>query len=722
MSQQDKHGEPDTTPRDARGGATGNAPMNAPMNASVDAQLARLHARIAELEAEHRRVRTQERLHLLFVEAAHEGLWAIDVDQRTTYVNTRMAEMLGTTVVAMLGTSLFDFMDEQGTAVCLTNLEKRRRGITEEHDFLFMRRDGRRILTRMRTSPIMDEAGAYQGAVALVEDITAERSAQADVLQHRDDSRRADDALAAGERRYRDLVETSQDLIWSTDAAGCWTFVNRAATLRIYGREPAELIGHPFTELQTPEQQARDMVVFKRILTGEKYFEYETVHLHKDGTEVHLSFNAIVMRDAEGRVAGATGTAKDITERRRAEAEREELNMRMLQAQKLESLGVLAGGIAHDFNNLLVGILGNAGLALMELPAGAPGRQAVEGVCGAAQRAADLARQMLAYSGRGKFVVEALDVSRLVEELGHLLSAVISKQAVLHLDVAAGLPPIDGDATQLRQVVMNLITNASDALGEAGGAITVTTGVMHADAEYLAGTAVPDELAPGRYVFISVSDTGAGMDDTTKARLFEPFYTTKFTGRGLGLAAVLGILRSHHGAIRVDSAVGRGTTMRILLPPAPAATLPAAPPADQAGTHEDSRRDAAPQRAAWRGTGCVLVVDDEEMVRDVLRSVLEYAGFVVLTAPDGPAALELYRQRRAEIVAVLLDLTMPRLSGEETFRQLQHIDPGVKVILTSGYTEQDATQPFAGRGLAGFVRKPSSPEELLACLRAALES
>ena len=337
--------------------------------------------------------------------------------------------------------------------------------------------------------------------------------------------------LAASEKRYRDLVETSHDLIWSVDEQGRWTFLNRAASLRIYGREPEELLGHAFTELQPPQQRVKDLEVFARILAGESHFEYETMHLHKDGSPVHLSFNAIVLRDATGRVVGTTGTATDISERKRTEAEREQMNLKLLQTQKLESLGVLAGGIAHDFNNLLVGILGNADMALLDLPQDAPARVSIEGVRDAALQAADLARQMLAYSGRGKFVIERLDLSRTVKDLLHLLSAVISKNAALEVHAQADLPAIEGDATQVRQVIMNLITNASDALGGQPGRIVVTTGLLRADEKFLASTFVDDHLPAGNYVFVEVTDDGCGMDQATVARSFEPFYSTPWAWR-----------------------------------------------------------------------------------------------------------------------------------------------------------------------------------------------
>ncbi len=791
-------------------------------DAELNAQLQALRLRVAELDADMARLRSESQRDRMFAEAANEGLWAIDAQERTVHANSRMAQMLGTTVEALLGTSLFDFMDEAGIAQCLQNLERRRNGVSEQHDFVFVRRDGGRVHTSMRTSPIIDAAGVYQGSVALVADVTEQRASAAQLSLHKDEFRmifdaapamiwfkdaenrilrvnqcaaaalglsvaqiegrstlelfpeqaaayhqddlevirsnrpklgitepivtasgekrwiltnkvpcrnehgdavgvlvfsldvteakRAEVALAASEERYRDLVETSQDLIWSVDAQGCWTFVNRAAAKRMYGREPEELLGHPFSEFESAEQKLKDLEVFERIKAGAAHFNYETVHLHKDGRPVHLNFNAMVLRDATGNVIGTTGTARDITERKRAEAEREDLSVRLVQAQKLESLGVLAGGIAHDFNNLLVGILGNAELALMDMPQDSLERQAIESVGVAARRAADLARQMLAYSGHGTFVVESVDISRVVNEMGHLLSAVISKKAELRIHAQVGLPAIEGDATQLRQVIMNLITNASDAIGENSGSISVTTGAMQADQDYLASTYINDDLKPGRYVFVEVSDTGCGMDAATTARIFEPFFTTKFPGRGLGLSAVLGILRGHNGAIRVHSEVGRGTTIRMLLP-ASVAPVQSAP-----------RNHAGPQAAdqASRCQGTVLVVDDEEMVRTVTKKVLVRAGFEVLTAADGRAALALFRERRAQIVVVLLDMTMPHLSGVETFQELRRIDPNVRVVLTSGYSEQEATQRLLGSGLAGFLQKPSTADEMIASLRAAL--
>jgi PAS domain S-box-containing protein len=392
--------------------------------------------------------------------------------------------------------------------------------------------------------------------------------------------------------------------------------------------------------------------------------------------------------------------------RLRGEEERRKLEEKIQQTQKMESLGVLAGGIAHDFNNLLMGILGNANLALDEMPAEAPARYSLQQIEVATRRAADLTKQMLAYSGKGRFVVKALDLSVLVEEMLHMMQVSISKKAVLKLNLTERLPAIRADATQIRQIVMNLITNASEAIGDRSGIIAITTGAMECDQEYLSTTHLNEDLKGGLFVTLEVSDTGVGMSAETQARIFDPFFTTKFTGRGLGLAAVLGIVRGHHGAIKVYSEPGRGTTFNVLFPASE----------DQAETLEG--RKAGDTK--WKGSGTILVADDEETIRALARRILEKAGFDVITAEHGLRAVEAFRERAEEITAVLLDMTMPHMDGEQVFRELRRIRPDVCVILSSGYNEQDATRRFSGTGLAGFIHKPYSPAELIAKIREVL--
>jgi len=399
----------------------------------------------------------------------------------------------------------------------------------------------------------------------------------------------------------------------------------------------------------------------------------------------------------------------EIIERELAEEERRKVQVKLLHAQKLESLGVLSGGIAHDFNNLLVGILGNAGLALQELPADATARDTLRDIETAALRAAELTRQLLAYAGKGQFVVGPVSLSQLVEEMGNLLATAVAKNARLDFQFPERIPTIEADATQLRQVVMNLITNASEAIGTASGTITVRTGVMDADRGYLADTQLGVGLPAGRYAFVEVLDDGHGMHPATQARIFDPFFTTKFTGRGLGLAAVLGIVRAHRGAIRVTSAPGRGTTIRILLP---------------CGDNEEAEttrsRPDATLAALDERTGTVMVVDDEETVRNVARRILVANGFTVRLAGGGVEAMRLLRDDPAGIDAVLLDMTMPDMSGAVTLQELLRIKPGIRVVLSSGYAQEDAAPLVDAPGAAAFIQKPYRPADLVTTIRRAL--
>jgi len=376
------------------------------------------------------------------------------------------------------------------------------------------------------------------------------------------------------------------------------------------------------------------------------------------------------------------------------------LEARMLHAQKLESLGVLAGGIAHDFNNLLVGILGNVGLALRELPADTTAEPLLRDVQRAAGRAAELTAQMLAYAGKGHITVRAVNLNAVVAEIAGLLAAVISKKATLRTDFATELPDVAGDATQIRQVVMNLITNASDALGERSGTITVRTWTTMADRALLATGYVDERLPEGRYVCLSVADDGVGMNAETQARIFDPFFTTKFAGRGLGLAAVLGILRGHRGAIRLESEPGRGACFTVLLPCAE--KVPSEPAAAESGIRPRPAEGAM-----------VLIADDEPAVRSVARRVLERAGYRVCVAGDGRAAIEVFKANAADISAVLIDMTMPQLRGDEVIVELRRLKPDVRVVLSSGFIELEAARALEH---VRFLPKPWTPEALLAAV------
>jgi signal transduction histidine kinase/CheY-like chemotaxis protein len=401
----------------------------------------------------------------------------------------------------------------------------------------------------------------------------------------------------------------------------------------------------------------------------------------------------------------------EITERRRMQVEQQALEAKMQQTQKLESLGLMAGGIAHDFNNMLTSILGNANLALMDTPEGLPAQDCLREVIKSSQRAADLCGQMLAYSGRGRFLIEAVHLSTLVRETAGMLELSVSKRARLELKLANDLPPVEADATQLRQVVMNLVINASEAIERKDGVITVTTSVQRCDQDFLEEAIAVDALPEGDYVLLEVSDNGCGMDAATQEKIFDPFFTTKFTGRGLGLAAVLGIVRGHGGTIRVQSQPQAGTTFTILLPPAPDAKDMSRPKATSVKEQQSPHHH-----------GVVLLVDDEFPVRTVAKRLLERLGFQVLTAKDGQEAIILYRDKSAEIDCVLLDLTMPELDGIATLHELRRIRPEVRAVLTSGYSEHELGRQFAQDGLAAIVQKPFTIEALSETLERVLET
>ena len=426
-----------------------------------------------------------------------------------------------------------------------------------------------------------------------------------------------------------------------------------------------------------------------------------------------LAAQSHVGTGANGRPIRALGVFMDITERKAVAEERRQLELKMAQAQKLESLGVLAGGIAHDFNNLLVGILGNAELALAELPPDSSARESVHGIEHSAVRAAELTRQMLAYAGKGRFVVEPLNVNRVITDVSELLGVAISKKATLHFDFAEDLPLVDADPTQLRQVAMNLIVNASDALGAGMGTITATTRVVHADRSVLSAMLLGDDLPAANYVRLEVRDTGIGMDPETQARVFEPFFSTKFTGRGLGLAAVLGIIRAHRGAIAVASAPGQGTTFTVLLP---ASTKP------RTAERITPRSGTAASTPLATGAGTVLVVDDDETVRGVAHQILERAGLNVLLAADGYAALAQIDANPGVVDLVLLDVTMPVLGGAETLAALRERKWTGPVVLISGYTIQEASAQFGEWGASGFVQKPFRRVDLVAIVLDRLKS
>ena len=506
-------------------------------------------------------------------------------------------------------------------------------------------------------------------------------------------------ALRQALDRYRSHLEYTPLAVIETDAAFRIQEWNPAAE-RIFGYSRAEMLGQD-PRLLVPEAGQASLTRRRQAFVENRGegFRLPVESLARSGDLRLCDWTITPLRDDTGGFAGAMFLADDITDQRKAE-------QALRQAQKLESLGVLAGGIAHDFNNLLTAVLGHAEVALGQTPEGTPLRAALEHIDAAAHRGADLARQLLAYAGKGRIAVLPQDLNRVIREMGDLLQVSISKKVALAYDLQPGLPLVEADSAQFQQVLMNLVINASEAIGDQPGTITLRTRAAAYSQPELTAAFPGQVLDPGNYVRMDVADDGCGMDAETIGRIFDPFFSTKFTGRGLGLSAMLGIVRGHQAGLRVESHPGRGTTFTLLFPAS--ARLPQVEP----------RRPAPPAPLPGR----VLVADDEASLRDLARSALERAGLEVVEARDGQEAVDRFRAESGRIQVVFLDLTMPRMGGAEAFRLIRQLDPAARVLLTSGYTEQEALDTLANLIPDGFLQKPFRVRDLVDKVRELMAS
>jgi len=664
-----------------RSGATPDALRERLEELSLDASLEReILAAVAASE-----LRFQE-----IIEASPLGIhmYRLDADERLIFTgaNPAASRILGVDHEQFIGKALEEaFPSIVGTDVPEGYLEVARHGVHWSTEQIIY--EDEQIAGAFEVNAFQAGAGAV---IAMFRDV-GERAR----------SRRA---LEASEQRFRAIFETCPLGIALVDLETRAIVHANPAMAAMLNYPPSELVGRTVSEITHPEDVHHENQVLGKPEQGDVRSQtLEKRYLRRDGTTMWGRLTtARIPLETEGKYYGV-GIVEDITEERRVAEERRRLGERMQQAQKLESLGVLAGGIAHDFNNLLMAILGNADLALQELSRTNPARESLQDIVAGAHRAADLCRQLLAYSGKGRLVVQELNVNEIIEEMLHLVEVSISKKALLRMELAPELPAVRADATQLRQVVLNLITNASESLDERSGVIRVVTGALECDDEYLRDAFVEEPLEPGLYVTLEIADSGCGMDEETRSRIFDPFFTTKFMGRGLGLAAVLGIVRGHRGGIEVSSEPGRGTTFKLLLPASekPAASL-------------DGPTTALPD---WRGEGTVLVVDHDDTVRALAIRMLERLGFEGIGVSDGEEAVEIFREQGARIRCILLDLTMPHMDGETAFRELRRLDGAVPVVLSSGYNAQDIAERFPGKNPSGFLQKPYRLESLASKLQ-----
>jgi len=505
----------------------------------------------------------------------------------------------------------------------------------------------------------------------------------------------AEGALAESEARFRNLADTAQVMIWVSGPDKLCTFFNRG-WLTFTGSTMDQAVGNGWSEKVHPDDRDRCHKNYSAAFDDRRTFQTECRLRRADGEYRWVLATGTPRFESSGTFAGYVGSCTDITDLKRSQDE-------ALARQKLESLGVLAGGIAHDFNNLLGGILASVEFILGERDEALPaGKEELLRIRTAAFRGAEIVRQLMIYGGEESQRFEAVDMIRLVSEMLQLLKVSISKRAILEVNLPESVPAVRANAAQMRQVVMNLITNASESLGEKDGVISITVAQVRSDAD--CGVA---DLSQGDYLRLEVGDTGCGMREEIVAKIFDPFFTTKFAGRGLGLAAVQGIVRSHGGTIKIVSAPGRGSRFEIMLP-------------CSSESPRDSRdMEASTATRVYSGsiTGTVLVVEDEDTLRLAVSKMLRRAAFAVIEAADGKTGVNLFRAKSPEIDAVLLDMTLPGMSGREVLAELRRIQPNVKVIITSAYSQEWAVTTIGGQQSWLYIRKPYDFSVLMGLLR-----
>lgn len=561
-------------------------------------------------------------------------------------------------------------------------------------ELALLAKDGRKIPTDYVATTLDRGADRTPYCVSIGRDVT--------------ERRRVEMALRESEEKFRTIFRQALVGVAILDSStGRFLEVNDSYC-RIVGYPAAEMLELDFQSVTHPDDLQADLEQMEALRQGRvSGFEMEKRYFKKSGEIVWVILTVAPLWQEGGEPSEHLAVVLDITERKQAQEQRLRYETQIQQSENLRSLGVLASGLAHDFNNLLVGMQVNLELALLDLEPASPVREHIGEAQTASQRAAELIRQMLAYAGKGKTSNEDIDLNELAHEMAGLLRTSVSKKTVLRLDLDEDLPRIAGDPTQIRQVIMNLITNAADAIGDVSGEIVVKTERVACDRASLRELRPDEELPEGDYLRLRIADTGAGMSAETRRRIFEPFFTTKVSGSGLGLAATHGIVRSHGGAIRVESEPARGTAFTLLFPIAPERA-------------KASRAEPTPEDD-WRDTGTILLVDDEEMVRSLVAKVLRRFGLSVLTASDGAEAVDIFSARHHEIDCVLLDSRMPNMDGREAFEAMREILPDVPVILCSGFTEEGIVEELTRKGLAGFLQKPYRIDVLREKLREVLK-
>ena len=538
----------------------------------------------------------------------------------------------------------------------------------------------REIMTETRKIPIFEGSKVIQ-VVTVMQDITARMKAEIE--------------LRRSEERYRVLFEESKDMVYIATHAGNFLDINPAGVALLGHESREELLKADIRETYLEPQDRRH---FQQTIERDGFVkDYEVRLRRKDGTPITVLITASAVKDSSGKIESYRGIIRDITERRR-------LEQQLFQAQKMESIGTLAGGIAHDFNNILSGILGYASFMKTKLSSDHPLRGYVDTIEKGAVRAAELTSKLLAFARGGKYETKPVDLNEIVNETVNIIYRTFDKSIEVEPRLHENLPTVDADAGQIQQVLMNLLVNSRDAMPD-GGTLIIETGVDVLTAEDVKTNI---EASTGQYVTVAVIDSGIGMNREVQQRIFEPFFTTKEKGKGtgLGLAMVYGVVKNHGGFVKVYSEIGRGSTFQVYLP--------------ASGKSEEIKKKSG-QTRGLHGDELIFVVDDEESICRFARDVFQEFGYRVLTAADGWEAIEIYQIHWREIGLVILDMIMPKSGGLETYLKMKVINPAVKALLSTGYSQNGKAQEILDRGVQGFIQKPYLAHQLLTTVRSVLD-
>jgi PAS domain S-box-containing protein len=638
---------------------------------------------LAELKENERRFRT-------IFEAAPLGIVMADPEGYFLQINRSFQEMVGYDQNEISQLSFVDIThpDDRPETSRLSRQVRDGKINSYRTEKRYINKDGQSVSMIVRATGIRDHNGDIKYWLALMEDIS--------------DRKKAEKTIRESEEKYHNILDGIEEGYFEIDRRGNPTFFNDAMS-KILGYSADELMTKNHREYTHPKTAQKLSQIFSKVYeTGRpaRVLNYEVIT--KDGTKKILYLSASLMRDADGKPIGFRGIVQDVTDQLIAEKQREQLANQMLHAQKMEAIGTLAGGIAHDFNNLLMGFQGNLSLMLLDVDPKHPHHDYLMNMEDYVKRGSELTRQILGFARGGKYEVKATDINELLEKSSEMFSRT-KKEIPIHKKFQKDLWPVEVDRGQIEQVLLNMFVNAWQAMPSGGKLFLETENLVLGEDDFQKHYA----LDSGKYVRISVTDTGVGMDKSTRERIFEPFFSTKEVGRGtgLGLASAYGIIKNHNGVIDVETEIDRGTTFKIYLPI----------------SNKQVLKENSADGKTYKGRETILLVDDEEMIADIGKRILEKLGYRVLLAESGKSALKVYEDHRDSINLIILDMIMPDMGGSEAFDRLKAADPSIRILLSSGYSLNGQASQIMKRGCNGFIQKPFNIEQISKKIRKVLD-